>query len=184
MDEPEPTVETAGRKGRPTPKRREQEAKNRRPLVQDDRKEAKRIQRERRNEAWQRQRRAMATGEERYLPVRDKGRARRYARDYVDARWCIAELFMPVAMLMIIAMLFVGLYPQMANVIVFGTYALLLVAIIDTLILVTMLQRRLKKKFGEDEIPRFTGLYAFTRAFYLRRMRQPKPQVKRGQFPS
>ncbi|MFC7406058.1 DUF3043 domain-containing protein [Georgenia alba] len=181
----EPEVEPRpGGKGRPTPKRREAEARNKRPLVPNDRKEAKRIARERRNELWQKQRQAMITGDERYLPLRDKGRPRRYARDYVDARWCIAELFMPIALLLIIAMMFVGTYRGLANVIVIGTYGMLLVSIIDGLLMVQLLKRRLRKTFDEDEIPRWTGLYAFTRAFYFRRMRQPKPQVKRGEFPT
>lgn len=41
-----------------------------------------------------RQREAMASGDERYLPVRDKGPVRRFARDYVDSRWCVAEFFL------------------------------------------------------------------------------------------
>ena len=31
------------------------------------------------------QRQALVTGDERYLPVRDKGVAKRFTRDYVDA---------------------------------------------------------------------------------------------------
>ncbi|MFH5822999.1 DUF3043 domain-containing protein [Georgenia sp. AZ-5] len=183
--EPEPPVEEVrGGKGRPTPKRKVAEARNRRPLVPDDRKEAKRRAREARNEAYARQRRAMATGDERYLPARDKGPVRRYVRDYVDARWSVAEFFMPVALLMIVVMFFAGSVPELATVVVFGMYAVLFVAIIDSLIMVFLLKRRLRKKFDEQDIPGWTGFYAFSRSFYWRRLRQPKPQVKRGQFPS
>ncbi|MPV37643.1 DUF3043 domain-containing protein [Georgenia subflava] len=182
--EPQPVEEVAAGKGRPTPKRKEAEARNRRPLVPDDRKEAKRIARERRNDAYMRQREAMNTGDERYLPMRDKGPVRRYARDYVDARWSIAEFFMPLALLMIVAMLFAGSYPQLANALVLGMYGILLVAIVDSLIMVQLLKRKLRKKFGADQIPGWTGFYAFGRSFYFRRMRQPKPQVRRGEYPA
>lgn len=185
VEQPEPAAdEQPAGKGRPTPKRREAEMRNRRPLVPDDRKEAKRRQREQRNEMWRKQREAMITGEERYLPIRDKGRVRRYARDYVDARFSVAEIFMPVALLMIIAMLFVGTFPELANIVVLGTYALLLLSILDGVVMVQLLKRRLRRTFDESEIPKWTGLYAFTRAFYFRRMRQPRPQVKRGQYPA
>ncbi|WP_211489784.1 DUF3043 domain-containing protein [Georgenia thermotolerans] len=183
--EPEPSVEEVRTgKGRPTPKRKEAEAQNRRPLVVNDRKEAKRRAREVRNEAYMRQRQAMITGDERYLPVRDKGPVRRYARDYVDARWSIAEFFMPFALLMIVAMMFAGRFPQFAEIMVLGMYAVLLVAIADSLIMVFFLKRRLRAKFGDKAIAPWTGFYAFGRSFYWRRLRQPKPQVKRGQYPS
>jgi hypothetical protein len=183
--EPEPQpVEPLNGKGRRTPTRKEAEARNKRPLVPDDRKEAKRIAREKRNEAYVKQREAMATGDERYLPPRDKGPVRRYARDYVDARWSIAEFFMPLALLMIIAMMFAGQFPAMVNALVLGMYGILLVAIVDSLIMVQILKRRLRKKFGDGEIPPWTGFYAFGRSFYFRRMRQPKPQVKRGEYPA
>lgn len=183
--EPEPQpAEPLDRKGRPTPTRREAEARNKRPLVPDDRKEAKRIAREKRNEAYLKQRQAMATGDERYLPLRDKGPVRRYARDYVDARWSIAEFFMPLALVMIIAMMFAGRYPALANALVLGMYGVLLVAILDSLIMVQILKRRLRKKFGDDQVPPWTGFYAFGRSFYFRRMRQPKPQVARGDYPA
>jgi hypothetical protein len=183
--EPEPQpVSTVGGKGRPTPSRKEAEARNRRPLVPDDRKEAKRIAREKRNEAYMKQRQAMVTGDERYLPLRDKGPVRRYARDYVDARWSIAEFFMPLALVMILAMMFAGQFQQLANVLVLGMYGILLVAIVDSLIMVQILKRKLRKKFGDDQIPAWTGFYAFGRSFYFRRMRQPKPQVGRREYPS
>ncbi|TRW43328.1 DUF3043 domain-containing protein [Georgenia yuyongxinii] len=182
--EPEPLEEVRSGKGRPTPKRREVEAQNRRPLVPDDRKEAKRRSRELRNEAYTKQRQAMITGDERYLPVRDKGPVRRYARDYVDARWSIAEFFMPVALVMIVVMLFAGSVPQLAQIVVLAMYAVLLVAIIDSTIMAQILKRRLTKKFGAGAIAPWTAFYAFGRSFYWRRLRQPKPQVKRGEYPS
>lgn len=182
--EPEAPQEAPLGKGRPTPTRKEAEARNRRPIVVDDRKEAKRIARQKRNEAYDRQRMAMQTGDERYLPLRDKGPVRRYARDYVDARWSIAEFFMPLALVIIVVMMFVSRNLVLANTLMIAMYALLLVAIVESAIAAQILRRKLVKKFGEEAIPRWTAFYAFGRSFYWRRLRQPKPQVKRGEFPS
>jgi len=45
-----------------------------------------------------------------------------------------------------------------------------------------VLKRRLEEKFGSaDKGFRF---YLGMRAIYFRQMRQPKPQVKRGDFPA
>lgn len=98
-----PAVSTkSGGKGRPTPKRRDAQARGLHPVVPADRKAAKREQRAREDAAWQRQQQAMLTGDERYLPARDKGPVRRYIRDYVDARWSLGELFLPASLLMML----------------------------------------------------------------------------------
>src|SRR3954454_3917605 len=84
-------AERPGAKGRPTPKRSVSQAANKRPLVPSgrDRKTAGRASREQLREQRMRQRQAMITGDERYLPARDAGPQRRYVRDYIDARWNI-----------------------------------------------------------------------------------------------
>src|SRR5699024_1560792 len=89
MTEEDPGTDTSQTEGtgRHTPKRREQEAANPRPLISDDRKFAKQQIKRAVAEARARMRRALDTGEERYSPARDKGPQRRYTRDYVDARW-------------------------------------------------------------------------------------------------
>jgi hypothetical protein len=43
---------------------------------------------------------------------------------------------------------------------------------------------RLTAKFGADRIPSGATMYAVMRAFQLRPTRMPKPQVKRGDYPS
>ena len=84
---PAEPVKTVG-KGRATPKRKDAQARRLHPIVPADRKAARREARAKRDEAWERQRRAMITGDERYLPARDKGHIRRYIRDYIDALCC------------------------------------------------------------------------------------------------
>ncbi len=177
-------VERAG-KGRPTPKRRDAEAANKRPLVAGDRRVAAQNAKAAQREARERQYRAMQTGDERYLPPKDKGPMRRYIRDYIDARWNLGEFFLPIALVFIVATLFANRSPVLSLIVVVGLYGFVLAAVLDGVILWQRLKRRLREKFGADvQFPRGTAMYAVTRAFQLRRARLPKPlQAKRGVRP-
>ena len=44
----------------------------------------------------------MRTGDERYLPARDKGPVKRFIRDYVDARLSIAEFLLPLLIVIMV----------------------------------------------------------------------------------
>src|SRR5699024_6116661 len=114
-----------GAKNRPTPTRKEQEAANRRPLVEVGRKAARNTDRDKRREAQLKQRQAMVTGDDAHLPARDKGPVRRYIRDYVDARWNLGEFMLPV-MLVVLALSFIRSTAVFAIVSI-GVYGLLLV---------------------------------------------------------
>ncbi len=81
-------------------------------------------------------------------------------------------------------MFFTSLVPEIALFATVAMYGLLLVAIVDAVIMVTILKRRLRDRFGADQIPKWTAMYAFSRSFQMRRLRMPKPQVARGQRPS
>jgi hypothetical protein len=172
--------ETAAGKGRPTPTRREKEAARKRPLVTADRSEARRIAREQQLVQREKARIGMANGDERYLPMRDRGPQKRFVRDYVDARFSIGELMIPL-MLVIIILTFI----PSAEVQLFAIVALwgfFVVAILDVVVLGFILTRKVRAKFGDKaEKVRW---YAAMRALQLRLMRLPKPQVKMGQFPA
>ena len=47
-------------------------------------------------------RQAMRTGDDRYLPARDKGPVRRFIRDYVDSRFSFIELMIPLMLVVLI----------------------------------------------------------------------------------
>jgi len=167
-------------KGRPTPSRREREAANRRPLVGNtpvDKKAA----RARLNNEREKARVGMANGEERYLPAKDKGEQRKFVRDYIDARWNVGEVMMPV----LVVFLIVGFVASQTAA---ASYALLLVwafvalFILDCVVLWVVLRKKLTAKFGVFQ--KGTFFYILTRAWQLRFLRLPKPQVKRGQYPS
>ena len=172
-----------GAKNRPTPKRKDQEAARRQPLVVADRKQAKKLDRAKRNEQMYRTRQAMRTGDESGLPARDKGPVRRYIRDHIDARWNLAEFMLPV-MLIVLALSFL----RTNEILFFVTilpYAILLTAIVDTLLMWRGLRKRLTAKFGEEAAKaKGNGMYAAMRAFQLRRSRMPRALVKRGEYPA
>lgn len=179
------TIERPGREGaknRPTPKRREQEAARKRPLVVADRKAARQADRLKRREASAKMRQAMVTGDDAHLPARDKGPERRFIRDHVDARWNLGEFMLPV-MLVVLALSFIR--TSWATMAVFiMVYGLLLVAVVDAVLMWRGLKKKLVAKFGAAGVPRGAAMYAVMRAFQMRRSRMPRPQVKRGEFPA
>ena len=79
-------------KGRPTPKRADAR-KKRRAATPTNRKEAAALRRERLREQRMAQRQALITGDERHLPARDAGPAKRMARDIVDSRFSVGQVF-------------------------------------------------------------------------------------------
>ncbi len=170
-------------KGHRTPSRKEAEAARRRPLVPSDRKQAAKSQREASRQARAREQQALQTGDERYLPPRDKGPVRRYVRDVVDARTSLGEFFLPVAFVAILSMFLTQANVTAALVVLVVLYAIVFATIIDGFILSRQLKRRLGAKFGADPIARGTIMYGVTRAFQMRRLRLPKPQTTRGQYP-
>jgi len=185
---PAPEDETAAgiveddRKGRPTPKRKQAEAANRRPLVpanrQDARKAAKQADRAQRDKEY----RALQTGDEKNMPYRDRGPVRRYVRDYVDARFNLGEFFLPLAAVCLVLQLaFARINAWISVGALFLLYFYVIAAIIDGVVLWRKLRRRITVKWGE--VPRGTLMYAITRAFQLRRSRLPRPQIKRRAYP-
>ncbi len=171
------------KKGRPTPKRKEAEAKNVRPLVPTDRRAAAQDARAQQRAARDRQFKAMQSGDERYMPAKDKGPQRRYVRDYVDARWNLGEFFLGIALVFIVLTMLTRRYPAMSLVIILLLYAIVLGTVVDAFIMWRKLKKKLIAKFGDVE--RGTVMYAVTRAFQLRRARLPKPShPKHGHYPS
>jgi hypothetical protein len=124
---------------------------------------------------------AMITGDQRYLPLRDRGPVRRYVRDYVDARWNLGEFFLPASLAIVAVVLLAGNRPAFALAAIVTIYGVVLAAVVDALILGRRLKRRVAEKLGD--VPKGTRMYAAMRAFQIRRTRLPRPQVKRGQYP-
>ena len=168
-------------KGHPTPTRKEKEAARKRPLVSSDRAEARRNARAQMQAQRDKARIGLANGEEKYLPIRDRGPQKRYARDYVDARFSVGEILIPVMFLVIILTFFPQ--PEVQVIGMLALWAFFIVAVADVIVMGFLLTRKLKAKFGADRVEK-VRFYAAMRAMQLRMMRLPKPQVKRGQYPA
>jgi hypothetical protein len=180
---PAQSVETTpvkdGGKGRPTPSRKEAEAAARaRAKVPRTRKEQLQAQRANRGESSKRVREGMKAGEEKYLPARDKGPARRFVRDFVDAQWSLVELMVPV---LIVAMVMGYSGSSGARAVSSMMLMVLFVIVIfEMLILRFRVRRELTRRFPDESL-KGTTYYALVRAMQVRFLRLPKPQVKRGQ---
>lgn len=164
-------------KGRATPTRAEREAARRRPLVANT-KEARAQQRAELAVQRERARAGMAAGDDRYLPERDRGPQRRYLRDWVDARWTIAEWIMPAMILVLLASLIQIPAVQVYSFVVLWGFILLVV--VEMIVNGQLAKRAVKRKFGETRVQRGTAWYAAMRTMQMRVLRMPKPQVKRG----
>jgi hypothetical protein len=176
--EPEAPVK-AGGKGRPTPSRKEAEAAARaRAKVPRTRKEQAAAQRAARSESSQRMRAAMKTGDDRYLPVRDKGPERRFIRDFIDSRFSLVELMIPMMIVTLVLGYSGSVYlASVGNMILLGT---LVLVVIDIVFLRLRLRRELQRRFPEVPL-KGTTYYAVMRALQMKFMRLPKAQVKIGQ---
>lgn len=172
-----PVKERPGAKNRPTPKRKDQEAARRRPLVETDRKAAKAANKQRAREARLAQRAAAERGDDSALPARDRGPEKRYIRDRVDSRLNIGEIALPLMLVAVIVMFVPNPSIQSLGLII--VWAVLLIALFDAIFMWRSTKKRLIQKFGAA--PRGGAGYAIMRAMQIRRGRFPRPAVKRGE---
>jgi Protein of unknown function (DUF3043) len=185
VTEPEPTS-TVG-KGHPTPTRKEAEAQRKQTLkVSSDPKAAKKAAKERAAQERAASRAALLAGDESALPPRDAGPVKRYVRDYIDSRWAAAELFMPLALLVLV----VGFLPWRSWGLVNAQgyvsmlwLVLTLFILVDTTVLLMRMGRELKKQWPADADRKGATFYGLMRVLQIRRLRLPPPRLRRGGRP-
>lgn len=180
-------------KGRPTPKRRDAEGKRRGPVapapmtakeararrkaVRGNREERKAASADRRAAAADRRARMLA-GEDKFLLPRDRGPVRAYVRDLVDARRNLVGLFMPLALVLILAMF---LSPVVQSYVTLAMIVMMVFMAAEGVILGRIINKRVQERFPDDTNSALSlGWYAFVRASQIRRMRAPKPRVSPG----
>ncbi len=178
-------------KGRPTPKRREAEGRRRGPVPPPPRTTREAIRRSRGNKEERKelqakrreirlaQRERMMAGEDKYLPARDRGPVKAYVRDAIDSKRNLLGLFMPLAIVVFIALL-----APNANLQRYATLlclVMLLAMIMEGVLNGRRLAKAARAKFPKENIRGFgIGWYAFIRASQIRKLRIPKPRVKPG----
>ncbi|WP_195620426.1 DUF3043 domain-containing protein [Bifidobacterium dentium] len=177
---------TAG-KGRPTPKRKDAQAQNLRPLVPKDRDASRKATKARMRERENAEYEAMQTGDVNHMPKAERLPWRIYIRDYVDARFNLGEFFIPVAFVILVVSIFVTYkWPTLALPLMVLMYVYLFAVIIDIAIMWRKLKKKLIEKYGEKSVARGmrSASYAWSRAIQIRRWRLPKPRyAKRGHWP-
>jgi hypothetical protein len=177
--EVDPGTVKEGGNGRPTPSRKEAEAAARaRAKTPRTRKEMAAAQRMSRSESSQNMRMAMKTGDERFLPARDKGPVKRFIRDFVDHRFSFVELMIPL-LLVTMVMGYSGnaRLASIGNTILFGT---LLLVVVDIVVMRFRMRREITRRFPQESL-KGTTYYAVMRSLQMKFMRLPKAQVRIGQ---
>lgn len=189
-------------KGRPTPKRHDQEVK--RGVVRDPhamsraqaaqkRKELKSTMSKEEWKDYKKQERAerraqnkeiqakMDAGDERYLLDRDKGEIRRYVRDWVDARRFLSNFIMPGALVLLVIMLLGQFFPELAAILSVVSMVFIMAMFIEGIFIGKRANKAVRAKFPETTETGFgLGSYAFSRASQPRNWRTPKPRVAIG----
>ncbi|MEV0681847.1 DUF3043 domain-containing protein [Actinosynnema sp. NPDC050436] len=175
-------------KGKPTPKRREAQGKRRGPVPPPPRTQREALKRMRGNKQSKEERRAasverrqrMMAGEDKYLLPRDRGPVKAYIRDLVDSRRNLMGLFMPLAILVFVALLVPQ--PAIQQYATLLTTFMLLAMVVEGFVLGRMVTKRVRAKFPTDTTRGLSiGWYSFIRASQLRRLRVPKPRVTYGE---
>jgi hypothetical protein len=124
-------------------------------------------------------REAMRRGDDSALPLRDRGPARRYARDYVDSRRNVLGLFVPVAVPVIVLGFVFPHVKLVVTITTFALYAYILGSVFDSILMARAIRQQIAVRFPNEQT-RGIGLYAAMRALQFRRMRMPGARVSRG----
>ena len=166
-------------KGRPTPKRRDAEAARRQNAAPPkDRREAKSRMKAERAKERQLAADALQSGDERQYPARDQGKARHIARNWVDGRRNVGEVFWPVVITaLVLLFLPIPALQQMSTVVLLGFYVLIT---LDSGLSLLGLRRALHREVPDQGDRRGALAYGFGRSIQSRKRRRPIPKVERG----
>jgi len=175
------TGSAASGKGKATPKRKEAEAKLKvNAIASTDKKTNKSLSKEQMRAQRISQRAAYMRGDEAALPLRDRGTARRFVRDYVDSRRSIGEYFLPV--IMIVLILTVIRQPAVQALAVLFMYTVMLYSVVSGFVMSRRIKKVVAEKFPNEPL-KGIGTYGWLRSTQMRRLRAPAPRVARGERP-
>lgn len=190
-------------KGRPTPKRHDQEVKRgvirdpdaltpaqqqqrnkelKKTMSKQEWKAYKKEQREKNRAASKQMQARIDAGDERYLMDRDRGPVRRYVRDWVDSRRFFNNYVMPLALVLLLILIIGTWLPRLASILSLITLVFMAVILIEAVIIGRRANAAVRAKFPNATDTGFgLGMYAFSRASQPRSWRSPKPQVAIGE---
>lgn len=188
-------------KGRPTPKRHDQEvargvvrdpnaltpaqqAQRRKTLKASMSKEEwKAYKKKEREENRSRNKEMQAhidAGDERYLMERDRGPVRGFVRDWVDSQRFFNNYVMPAALVMLAIMLIGTWLPRVSAALSVISMLFIITIFVEGVIIGVRANNAVKKKFPDADTGFGLGMYAFSRATQPRNWRSPKPKVAVG----
>jgi len=169
-------------KGKPTPSRKEAEAARKAALAgTTGPKAARNATREARAQEREASRAALMSGDPKRLPPRDAGPVKAYVRDFIDSRLSVGELFIPVAL----AVLLLGFLKVdwVQLLLVYIWIFMLLGVVLDGLWISYKLKRGIAAALPNESASGAT-FYGIMRALQLRRFRLPPPRVGLGGKPA
>lgn len=167
-------------KGRPTPKRRDQQRRHAGPVAPPPatRKEAAKRVRAQGAEKRKAVRAGTRAGDESAMMARDRGPVRRLVRDLVDSRRHVGVLLLPATFLPVLANLTSSIQVR-----AFATslwLAAVLATVFDMVVTGLVVRRRIRADFPAEAKTRGHVGYALIRTAQFRRFRVPPPQVRPG----
>ncbi|OLF08689.1 hypothetical protein BLA60_21975 [Actinophytocola xinjiangensis] len=178
-------------KGRPTPRRRDAEQRRRGPVAPPPRTTREAMKRARGNKEERKQlsakrremrleqRERMMAGDEKYLMPRDRGPVKGYIRDLVDSKRNLLGLFMPLALVIFVALLFPN--PQVQSLTTLFCLLMLVAMIIEGILMGRRITRLVRSRYPKETVRGLSvGWYSFIRASQIRKLRVPKPRVVPG----
>lgn len=168
-----------GAKNRPTPTRKEaQAAAKARAKGTVDRRAAAGATRAERAQNAAKMREAMRTGDDRYLPARDRGPERRFVRDFIDTKLTFSEWALPVVVICIVP----GFVASASAAQIFSNIMLMYVVVvaINMVVLRFALMRQLRRRFPTSTHRGLTW-YMASRSLQMRWLRMPRATRRLGE---
>jgi hypothetical protein len=170
-EEPAATIDHAptGKKGRPTPTRKEAEAARRQRVTTTlSKKEAR--------AAASRQSRAERM---KAVNAREAAPEKALMRDYIDARFNLGEFLLPSVVVILAVTLLGSYWPRVTVIATLAMYLFIFGVFVDGY----LMWRRFKKVLAArlpKASPKGLLMYGMTRSTQIRRFRSPAPRIKRG----
>ncbi|MEX3504471.1 DUF3043 domain-containing protein [Corynebacterium sp. LK2510] len=189
-------------KGRPTPKRQEQEIKRgvirdpdaltpaqrrqrdkelKKSMSKAEWKEHKRAQREEARRSNKEIQARIDAGDDRFVLDRDKGEVRRFVRDWVDARRFLNNYVMFAALVMLLIWFLGSFVPQLSAFMSLLSMVFIVAVFAEAVLIGKRANTAVRERFPDTTDTGFgLGMYAFSRASQPRKWRSPKPRVAVG----
>ncbi|GAB2907713.1 hypothetical protein GCM10027203_03350 [Nonomuraea fastidiosa] len=131
-------------------------------------------------------RQGILAGDERYLPARDKGPARKFARDWVDSRRLPSQYFLPFSLVILLATWIpwpMSIRAQVLGYVVTIGWPIMMLGVLFTSVYVAFKVKKLVAEKMPNESVKGVGFYAAMRALQIRKLRFPPPRVQVGEEP-